>query len=111
MAPSASLTPCPWRETLVATAGAAVPCAAPRVSRHRSRTSRERAGSRPKHSVLAVPRSRRGGGEDLLVLGVVVSVVMACGDDEQVVVHLVAREDLAELGDEQPRLQMPRQLL
>ena len=51
-------------------------------------------------------RSRGRGRQDLLVLGGVVLVVVAGGDEDQVVIHLVAREDLAELGDVQTRLQV-----
>src|SRR5258708_4326693 len=55
--------------------------------------------------------SRRRHRKQFLVFRVVHRIVVARRHYEQVVVHLVPRENLAELGDEQTGLHVPGQLL
>src|SRR5262245_15079110 len=64
----------------------------------------------PHFTPVIISRSRRRGRQDLLVLRAVFLVPLAGGDEDEVVVHLVAAENLAELGDEQPFLQVTREL-
>src|SRR5687767_7396397 len=47
----------------------------------------------------------------LLILGGVLLLSLTSGLEDKVLVHLIAREDLAELGDEQTLLQVAGQLL
>src|SRR5262245_66509138 len=53
---------------------------------------------------------RRRGRQNLFVLGVVLVLAQAGGDEDQVVVHLAACEDLAELGDEEAGAEMAGEL-
>ena len=52
--------------------------------------------------------SRRRGGQDFLVLGVVLGLAQLGRDDEQVVVHLALGEGLADLGQELAFLEVAR---
>src|SRR5947209_5378233 len=56
-------------------------------------------------------QSRRRHGQQLFVLRAILRPIVAGRRQRQIVVHLVARENLAELRDEQPLAQMPRELL
>src|SRR4051794_18501536 len=62
------------------------------------------------HAVSPSRCSWRRRGQYLLVLRSVVLVIVASGDEDQVVVHLIAREDLPEFGDEQTGLQVAGEL-
>jgi hypothetical protein len=55
---------------------------------------------------VAYSASRRRRWQDLLILRSIFLAVVPGRDDEQIFVHFVARENLAKLGDEQPRLQV-----
>src|SRR5919109_1819680 len=65
-------------------------------------------GVEPPHSTT---KSRRRDGQNLLVLGVVVVLSEPGGNEDEVLIHLVAGEDLAELGDEQLGAEMAGELL
>src|SRR5438270_6369583 len=90
--------------------------------RNRTRTNADQAdehGTDPRQSaesaflrVLFMESGSRGrGGQDFLVLGTVLMFADTGRHNDQVLSHFVAREQLAELGDKQARLQVARQLL
>src|SRR5207245_2481200 len=62
-------------------------------------------------SVVSNHRSRRRHGQDLLVLGVVFILPETGRNEDQVLIHFIAGEDLAELGDEQVGAQVTGELL
>src|SRR5262245_23076921 len=56
-------------------------------------------------------QSRRRHGQQLLVFGSVFVLARARGNQNQIVIHFIPHEDLAELGDEQAALKVAGELL
>src|SRR5262245_3876552 len=58
-----------------------------------------------------IVESRRRGRQNFLILRRILFLTETCWDEQQVVAHFVAGENLAELGHEHTRLEVTRQLL